>query len=73
MIIAVDQIAAGRGFTLRGPGIDGSTGLAVAPLPADFGAPRAANREQFPRGIDCIFVAAGCLAALPRSVHLTEG
>ena len=32
------------------PGSTGRRALAVAPLPADFGAQLAANREQFPRG-----------------------
>lgn len=79
LILAVDALsdAEGQGFTERGfagqgfagPGIRGTARLAAGPLPADWAARWAANQAGFPLGIDCLFVAPGRLAGLPRSAR----
>jgi alpha-D-ribose 1-methylphosphonate 5-triphosphate synthase subunit PhnH len=74
LILAVDtlsdedgQILSEQGFA--GPGIRGTARLAAGPLPADWAARWAANHAGFPLGIDCLFVAPGRLAGLPRSAR----
>lgn len=69
-----DDEGASGAFALEGPGIAGRSHLAVAPVAADLTVRLRANRALFPRGIDCIFTAAGKIAAIPRStVVLEEG
>jgi alpha-D-ribose 1-methylphosphonate 5-triphosphate synthase subunit PhnH len=72
LVIAVDGIAANGPLTLEGPGIKGSARLALSPLPADFIADRADNHLLFPRGVDCVFVVPGVVAALPRTTVVGE-
>jgi alpha-D-ribose 1-methylphosphonate 5-triphosphate synthase subunit PhnH len=60
------------GWRLEGPGIPGHAHFSAAPLPADFAAQAAANRERFPCGVDLFFTAGAEIAALPRSTRLTE-
>lgn len=60
----------GPNFTLTGPGIQTTRPFSAEPLPDDFAARMAGNRELFPRGIDLIFVAGHEIAALPRSVRI---
>ena len=79
LILAVDALSdeegpdfsgegfAGQGFA--GPGIRGTARFAAGPLPADWAARWAANQAGFPLGIDCLFVAPGRLAGLPRSAR----
>ncbi len=62
-----------EGWTLQGPGIDNEIGFSAAPLPAEFIGQVRANRDQFPLGVDLIFVTATEIAALPRSARLREG
>jgi alpha-D-ribose 1-methylphosphonate 5-triphosphate synthase subunit PhnH len=71
-IIAVDRIQTGAGLRLSGPGIKGSASLTVSPLPGEFLSQRAANHALFPCGVDCVFVASGAVAALPRSSAMSE-
>ncbi len=74
VVMAVRTLAAGQGLACEGPGILDRADIAIAPLPGDFLAQRAANRALFPRGIDCLFVAPGSVAALPRTTQiLPEG
>jgi alpha-D-ribose 1-methylphosphonate 5-triphosphate synthase subunit PhnH len=63
---------AGPHFTLAGPGIQTTRPFSAEPLPDDFAARMAGNRELFPRGIDLVLVAGHTIAALPRSVHIVE-
>jgi alpha-D-ribose 1-methylphosphonate 5-triphosphate synthase subunit PhnH len=72
LVVAVDTLATGLGFRLEGPGIKGSASLKLDPVPANFLSQLRNNRAQFPRGVDCIFVAPGAVAALPRSVRIGE-
>ncbi|KQU25172.1 phosphonate C-P lyase system protein PhnH [Methylobacterium sp. Leaf94] len=79
LILAVDTLSdeAGPGFTgpgfagqvFAGPGIRGTARLDAGPLPAAWAARWAANHAGFPLGIDCLFVAPGRLAGLPRSTR----
>ena len=71
IVLQIESFA-GQAMTLKGPGIDGSRALAARPLPADFPARLAANRELFPRGVDLILTAGGRLAALPRSIRVNS-
>jgi alpha-D-ribose 1-methylphosphonate 5-triphosphate synthase subunit PhnH len=70
LIVQVRSLAAGRGWRLSGPGIDGEALLEVGPLPENFVARREALRPLFPCGLDFIFVAETRLAALPRSTRI---
>ena len=69
LVIEVRGFGEGERFRLTGPGIDVSCNLAVAGLPAGFVDFRAANRAQFPRGLDVVLTAGRDLVALPRSTH----
>lgn len=68
LIVQVRSLAAGRGWRLTGPGIEGEAFLEADPLPKDFVERRHALRPLFPRGLDFIFVAQTHIAALPRTV-----
>jgi alpha-D-ribose 1-methylphosphonate 5-triphosphate synthase subunit PhnH len=60
-------------FLLEGPGIQTTSTLLAAPLPANFVEQWEANRARFPRGVDLILAAPGALACLPRTVKIREG
>jgi alpha-D-ribose 1-methylphosphonate 5-triphosphate synthase subunit PhnH len=66
LVIAVPYLSDEGGFVLEGPGIRAQARLA-APLPAGFGGELARNHALFPQGVDCLFVAPGRIAGLPRS------
>src|SRR5260221_3247857 len=70
LILAVDALGSGRTASLAGPGIADEASLALAPLSEDFIAQLAENHARFPCGVDCVFVAAGKVAALPRSTRV---
>jgi alpha-D-ribose 1-methylphosphonate 5-triphosphate synthase subunit PhnH len=72
LIIAVDGLENGPAFDLRGPGIKDVARLAPRPLPGDFVLQWTENRQQFPRGVDVIFVAPGAVAGLPRTTRIVE-
>jgi len=55
---------------LSGPGIRGSESFGVVGLDASFWEAMAENHAGFPVGIDVIFTAPGCVAALPRSTEI---
>jgi alpha-D-ribose 1-methylphosphonate 5-triphosphate synthase subunit PhnH len=71
LIVQITDFA-GDAFTLAGPGIKTMRTFAAEPLPADFAARLAANRDLFPRGIDLVLVAGDRIAALPRSVRISR-
>ncbi len=62
---------AAQSWTLKGPGIESETALAVDGLAPDFAAQWSDNHARFPRGIDVYLAAASGLVGLPRSTHLT--
>jgi alpha-D-ribose 1-methylphosphonate 5-triphosphate synthase subunit PhnH len=69
LIWQVAGLEADRGMRLTGPGIRTSTRLQVDGLPGDFRAQWATNHQQFPLGVDVVFVTTGRMAALPRSIE----
>ena len=71
LIIGVRSLST-QDWRLEGPGINGHVHFAAAPLPAGFAAQMRANRAAFPRGVDVLLVTEDAIAALPRSVVLTE-
>ncbi len=73
VILQLDGLGRGREFVLAGPGLAGPARFAAAGLPADFAARWAANHALYPRGVDLILCAGTQLAALPRSVRISEG
>ena len=74
MVIQTEQLRGDLGVTLRGPGILAEHRLGVASLGADFWQQMIASRNDFPLGIDVIFVGPETIAAIPRStqIHLME-
>jgi alpha-D-ribose 1-methylphosphonate 5-triphosphate synthase subunit PhnH len=72
LILQVTSLDDAAGWRLTGPGIEIEHQLAVAGLPADFVAQWAANRAQFPRGVDIILCAGARLVGLPRTTRITE-
>lgn len=72
LVFAVSALANEGGFVLRGPGIADRARLAPTPLPADMAVRLQENRALFPRGVDLLFVAPGCVAGLPRSTQIVE-
>ena len=52
---------------LNGPGIKDQTDFTIDGLPDDFAGQWAANRAQFPLGVDIIFCSDKAVAGLPRS------
>ncbi len=61
----------GRGWRLRGPGIETESVMAAA-IAAPFVAQWQAQRRRFPRGVDVLLASGATLAGLPRTCHLTE-
>jgi alpha-D-ribose 1-methylphosphonate 5-triphosphate synthase subunit PhnH len=72
VILQVDSLNAGRGLSLQGPGLAAPGTIAVAGLPDNFAAGWAANHALYPRGVDLILCAGDRLAALPRSVRVSD-
>lgn len=72
LIVQVTALRAGDGWTLSGPGIQGTARLAVEGLPAAFPATWLENAALYPQGVDVFLAAPNGLAALPRSVTVTE-
>lgn len=67
LIVQVDDLAAGHGLRLAGPGIETEHRLAAAGLRDGIWDEWEANRALFPCGIDLVLVAGSRLAALPRT------
>jgi alpha-D-ribose 1-methylphosphonate 5-triphosphate synthase subunit PhnH len=68
LVLQVREFHRGKRLVLHGPGIADHNDFSAQPLPADFENRLAANRAQFPRGVDLILLASDAVAALPRSV-----
>jgi alpha-D-ribose 1-methylphosphonate 5-triphosphate synthase subunit PhnH len=73
VILQVTALGSGRRFVLEGPGLREPTELRVTGLPGDFVSVWQRNHALFPRGVDLILCAGRDLAALPRSVTVSEG
>jgi alpha-D-ribose 1-methylphosphonate 5-triphosphate synthase subunit PhnH len=70
LIWQVEGLKAARGVLLAGPGIRTGTQLHVVGLPGDFWPQWRMNHQQFPLGVDVVFVTTDRLAALPRSIEV---
>lgn len=70
LILSVATLQGDHELTLGGPGIAGEAWLAPSPLPDDFVWQWAANGALYPRGIDCLLVAPGAVAGLPRTTRV---
>lgn len=73
LIIQVESLAEGQGWSLSGPGIETRHRLTVTGLPAGFLADWRAQRGLFPRGVDVLLCAGQDIAALPRTTVIEEG
>jgi alpha-D-ribose 1-methylphosphonate 5-triphosphate synthase subunit PhnH len=69
LILQVDELRAGRGQRLTGPGIDGEARLEVLGAPTLWDSVRS-NAARFPRGVDFLLCAGALLAALPRTTRV---
>lgn len=72
LIVQVDGLRAGTGPRFAGPGIRESARCAIDGLPERFWRERAALAARLPLGVDCFFVAARQVLALPRTTRLLE-
>jgi alpha-D-ribose 1-methylphosphonate 5-triphosphate synthase subunit PhnH len=69
LILQVETLSAGAPLVFSGPGIADTASIAPSPVPADFAARLAENRQKFPQGIDLFLVTPTAVAGLPRSVR----
>lgn len=70
-VLEVDRLQAdGSGWSLQGPGINGTQRLRVKGLPANFEAQWQHNQGLFPRGVDVFLATATQIAGLPRTTQL---
>ena len=72
LILQVAAIGQGTAYRLSGPGLQTPTTLQVTGLPPDFVAQWATNAARYPCGVDLVLCAGTHLAALPRTLHITE-
>lgn len=70
LVIAVRTLVSGEGRRFTGPGIDGHVRFRAEPVPDRLLTQRAALARIYPRGLDIVFCAPGCVAALPRSTRM---
>jgi len=73
LVIQVEAISNEPEWALSGPGIESERGLRIKGLPQTFTEQLIASRRRFPLGVDCIFVCADQLVALPRSTQIRIG
>lgn len=72
VILQVDSLDAGRGFELRGPGIDGVATLKASITPYDLFERLHVNEALFPRGIDVVLVADDAVVAISRTTRVVS-
>lgn len=72
VIIQVESLDSGRGFELRGPGIDGVGTLQASIKPFDLFERLRMNEALFPRGIDVVLVADDSVVAIPRTTRVVS-
>jgi alpha-D-ribose 1-methylphosphonate 5-triphosphate synthase subunit PhnH len=70
VMVQVEGLEAGEGWTLAGPGIEDKARLRVKGLPSGFREERAGMEALFPLGLDFVFAAGERLAALPRATRI---
>jgi alpha-D-ribose 1-methylphosphonate 5-triphosphate synthase subunit PhnH len=71
LIVEVETLAEGGGWSLSGPGIPGVRTLPAVALPSDFLSQWADNHASYPQGVDLFFTCGSRLAGLPRSTRVT--
>lgn len=59
-------------WRFSGPGLSSPRSFGVSPAPEGFAQIWAANQAAFPLGVDIIFVCGSQIAALPRSLRISE-
>jgi alpha-D-ribose 1-methylphosphonate 5-triphosphate synthase subunit PhnH len=69
--LSVPSLTGGADLVLRGPGINDHLHIAPQGLPGGFLDRRAANRAEFPRGIDLLLVSQGQVLGLPRTTRIS--
>jgi alpha-D-ribose 1-methylphosphonate 5-triphosphate synthase subunit PhnH len=69
-VVQVAGLEDGFGWTLAGPGISGSTKLAVPELNGDFTTQWGENHTAFPCGIDIFLTSGKRLLGLPRTTRI---
>lgn len=72
VVFALRELSHASGLRLEGPGIAERSELKAAPLPVGFSGQMSRNKRLFPMGIDCLFVAPGRIAGLPRTTRIVE-
>ena len=72
LIVQVDSLSAGRGYELRGPGIDGVATLQATIRPDNLFERLHINETLFPRGIDLVLVADDAVVAIPRTIRVVS-
>lgn len=72
VIVQVESLDSGRGFELRGPGIDGVRTLQASIKPFDLFERLRFNEALFPRGIDVVLVADDSVVAIPRTTRVVS-
>lgn len=72
VIVQVDDLVAGNGLVLSGPGIETTHTLNAHGLRPDLWTEWRANQGLFPCGVDLILVAGNRIAALPRTTSVSE-
>jgi alpha-D-ribose 1-methylphosphonate 5-triphosphate synthase subunit PhnH len=72
LVFAASGLSEGEGWALEGPGIPERQRFQASPWPRDLAAIMHANRSLFPRGLDVLLAAPGCVAGLPRTTRLVE-
>lgn len=71
LVVEVERLA-GRGWTLRGPGVESTAQMAAAIPGPRFLAQWRSQRARFPRGIDLILACGENITALPRTIDIDE-
>ncbi|MDE1992391.1 MAG: phosphonate C-P lyase system protein PhnH [Rhizobiaceae bacterium] len=72
IIMQVPSLTGGPSMTWSGPGIKGSSVVAIAGLPSWFWSLWDLNRELYPRGLDIVFSCGNELISLPRTIQVVE-
>jgi alpha-D-ribose 1-methylphosphonate 5-triphosphate synthase subunit PhnH len=70
LVLQTGSLSTGELLCLQGPGIEKAVSIAPSPLPRRFVEQWGQNRARFPRGVDLVLTAPGCIACLPRTTRI---
>jgi alpha-D-ribose 1-methylphosphonate 5-triphosphate synthase subunit PhnH len=73
IVLEVPAFEGGQDYILSGPGIQDSTTINVAGLPAPFEGLWKENNALYPRGVDLVLVSGLEMICLPRTVRIRKG